>query len=132
MLQVTSVLCSIGLGVVITGICPLLFEHYSGQIGYTLLFGFYSGFWTTFLSQVSRELIGAECIALGNGYLSFMIALGSLAAGPAAGTDDTLQDSFLLMLLKRESHILQFGHCSFYLSTYLWIIFFIRLTLLEK
>lgn len=88
--QVTSVLCSIGLGVVITGICPLLFEHYSGQIGYTLLFGFYSGFWTTFLSQVSRELIGAECIALGNGYLSFMIALGSLAAGPAAGTDGSL------------------------------------------
>ncbi|PVD19089.1 hypothetical protein C0Q70_21648 [Pomacea canaliculata] len=83
--EVTSVLCSVGLGVVITGICPLLFEHYPGQIGYTLLFGFYSGFWTTFLSQVSRELIGPEYIALGNGYLSFMVALGSLTAGPAAG-----------------------------------------------
>ncbi|KAK7090891.1 monocarboxylate transporter 12-like isoform X2 [Littorina saxatilis] len=83
--EVTSVLCSIGLGVVITGICPLLFEHYPGQIGYTLLFGFYSGFWTTFLSQVARELIGPEYIALGNGYLSCMVGLGSLAAGPAAG-----------------------------------------------
>jgi hypothetical protein len=83
--QVTSVLCSVGLGVVITGICPMLFKHYPGQIGYTLLFGFYSGFWTTFLSQVSRELIGPEYIALGNGYLSFMVALGALAAGPAAG-----------------------------------------------
>ncbi|KAL8595983.1 hypothetical protein ACOMHN_018295 [Nucella lapillus] len=83
--EVTSILCSIGLGVVVTGICPLLFKHYSGQIGYTLLFGFYNGFWTTFLSQVSRELIGPEYIALGNGYLSFMVALGALAAGPAAG-----------------------------------------------
>lgn len=83
--EVTSVLCSIGLGVVVTGICPLLFEHYPGQIGYTLLFGFYSGFWTTFLSQVARELIGPEYIALGNGYLSCMVALGSLTAGPAAG-----------------------------------------------
>ena len=35
--------------------------------------------------QVSRELIGPEYIALGNGYLSFMIALGALTAGPAAG-----------------------------------------------
>ncbi|XP_076435989.1 monocarboxylate transporter 12-like [Babylonia areolata] len=83
--EVMSVLCAIGLGVVLTGICPLLFDHYPGQIGYTLLFGFYSGFWTTFLSQVSRELIGPEYIALGNGYLSFMIALGALTAGPAAG-----------------------------------------------
>ena len=31
--DITSSLCPIGLGVVITGICPLLFEDYSGQIG---------------------------------------------------------------------------------------------------
>lgn len=83
--DMTAILCSIGLGVVITGICPLLFDDYAGQIGYSILFGFYSGYWTTFLSQASRELLGPECIAKGNGYLSFMIALGSIMAGPAAG-----------------------------------------------
>ncbi|XP_050403994.1 monocarboxylate transporter 12 isoform X2 [Patella vulgata] len=81
--SITSIICPIGIGVVITGIFPLLFKDFAGQLGYTLLFGFYTGFWTTFLSQVSRELLGPEYIALGNGYLSFMIALGSLAAGPA-------------------------------------------------
>lgn len=83
--DMTAILCSIGLGVVITGICPLLFDDYAGQIGYSILFGFYNGYWTTFLSQASRELLGPECIAKGNGYLSFMIALGSIMAGPAAG-----------------------------------------------
>lgn len=83
--DVTSALCPIGLGIVITGISPLLFEDYTGQIGYTLLFGFYSGFWTTFLSQASRELLGPEYIAMGNGYLSFMIALGALTGGPLTG-----------------------------------------------
>ncbi|XP_005099372.1 monocarboxylate transporter 12 [Aplysia californica] len=83
--DVTSALCPIMLGVVITGISPLLFDDYAGQIGYTLLFGFYSGFWTTFLSQASRELLGPEYIAMGNGYLSFMIALGALTGGPLTG-----------------------------------------------
>ncbi|XP_014779051.1 monocarboxylate transporter 13 isoform X2 [Octopus bimaculoides] len=82
--DVTAILCSVGLGAVITGTCPLLFKHYSGQISYTLLFGFYSGFWTTFMSQVTRELLGPHYIAIGNGYLSFMIALGSLGAPCAA------------------------------------------------
>ncbi|CAG5121440.1 unnamed protein product [Candidula unifasciata] len=67
--DVTSTVCSFGLGVV----------------GYTILFGFYSGFWTTFLSQVSRELLGPEYIAVGNGYLSFMVAIGALTGGPLAG-----------------------------------------------
>ena len=40
--------------------------------------------------QVARELIGPEYIALGNGYLSCMVALGSLAAGPAAGIHQVL------------------------------------------
>ncbi|XP_021349826.1 monocarboxylate transporter 12-like isoform X1 [Mizuhopecten yessoensis] len=83
--DMTSLLCSVGLGVVVTGICPMLFDDFAGQIGYTLLFGFYSGYWTTFLSQSARELVGPEYIAMGNGYLSFMIALGSLMGGPAAG-----------------------------------------------
>lgn len=83
--DVTSALCPIMLGLVVTGIAPLLFEDYSGQISYAVLFGYYSGFWTTFLSQVSRELLGPEYIAMGNGYLSFMIAFGSLAAGPLTG-----------------------------------------------
>ncbi|BFZ00217.1 hypothetical protein BsWGS_03256 [Bradybaena similaris] len=83
--DVTSALCPIMLGVVVTGIAPLLFEDYSGQISYAVLFGYYSGFWTTFLSQVCRELLGPEYIAMGNGYLSFMIAFGSLAAGPLTG-----------------------------------------------
>lgn len=82
--DVTAILCSLGLGSVVTGICPLLFENFTGQIGYTLLFGFYSGFWTTFMSQVTRELLGPHYIAIGNGYLSFMIALGCLG-GPCAG-----------------------------------------------
>ncbi|VDI21340.1 monocarboxylate transporter 12-like isoform X2 [Mytilus galloprovincialis] len=83
--DITSVLCSVGLGVVVTGICPLLIDDYAGQIGYCILYGFYSGYWTTFLQQASRELVGPEYIAMGNGYLSFMIALGSLLGGPAAG-----------------------------------------------
>lgn len=83
--DLTSSLCSIGFGIVVTGICPLLFSQSTGRIGYTLLFGFYSGYWTTFLSQVSRELIGPEYIAMGNGYLSFMVAIGTLTGGPAAG-----------------------------------------------
>ena len=41
--DITSSLCPIGLGVVITGICPLLFEDYSGQIGYV-----YSSYWVSF------------------------------------------------------------------------------------
>ncbi|KAK3594903.1 hypothetical protein CHS0354_020560 [Potamilus streckersoni] len=83
--DVTALLCSVCLGVVLTGVSPLLFKDFAGQIGYTLLFGFYSGYWTIFLSQVSRELIGPEYIAMGNGYLSFMVAVGSLLGGPAAG-----------------------------------------------
>lgn len=83
--DVTAVLCSVTLGVVLTGISPMMFEKYAGQISFTLIFGFYSGYWTTFLSQVSRELVGPEYIAMGNGYLSFMIAVGSLLGGPCAG-----------------------------------------------
>ena len=83
--DMTSLLCSVGLGVVVTGICPLLFDDYAGQVGYSILFGFYTGYWTTFLGQATRELLGPECIALGNGYLSFMIALGSIMGGPSAG-----------------------------------------------
>lgn len=83
--DMTAILCSVCLGVVVTGICPLLFDDIAGQIGYCLLFGFLNGYWTTYLSQVSRELIGPEYIALGNGYLSFSIALGSLLGGPFAG-----------------------------------------------
>ncbi|KAL4220661.1 hypothetical protein ACF0H5_021056 [Mactra antiquata] len=83
--DVTAVLCSVTLGVVLTGVSPMLFEKYAGQIGYTLIFGFYSGYWTTFLSQISRELVGPEYIAMGNGYLSFMIAVGGLLGGPCAG-----------------------------------------------
>lgn len=83
--DVTAVLCSVCLGVVLTGVSPLMFEKFAGQIGYTLIFGFYGGYWTTFLSQVSRELIGPEYIAMGNGYLSFMVALGGLLGGPCAG-----------------------------------------------
>lgn len=83
--DMTSSLCSVGLGIVVTGICPLLIDDYAGQIGYSILYGFYSGYWTSFLQQASRELIGPEYIAMGNGYLSFMIALGSLIGGPAAG-----------------------------------------------
>lgn len=83
--DVTSSLCSVGLGVVVTGVCPLLFDDFTGQVGYTILFGFYSGFWTTFLSQVSREMLGPEYIAMGNGYLSFMVALGALTGGPVTG-----------------------------------------------
>lgn len=83
--DMTALLCSVGLGVVVTGICPLLIDDYAGQIGYAILYGFYCGYYTTFLQQASRELVGPEYIAMGNGYLSFMIALGSLLGGPAAG-----------------------------------------------
>ena len=83
--DVTSLLCSVGLGIVVTGICPLLIDDFAGQIGFAILFGFYSGYWTTFLQQATRELVGPEYLAMGNGYLSFMIALGSLLGGPSAG-----------------------------------------------
>jgi hypothetical protein len=83
--DITSLLCSVGLGIVVTGICPLLIDDYAGQIGFAILFGFYSGYWTTFLQQATRELVGPEYLAMGNGYLSFMIALGSLLGGPSAG-----------------------------------------------
>lgn len=83
--QVTAILCSVGLGVVLTGIAPRMLQRYSGQIAYTIIFGFYSGYWTTFLSQASRELVGPEYIAMGNGYLCFMIAVGGLLGGPCAG-----------------------------------------------
>lgn len=91
--DVTAILCSLGLGSVVTGICPLLFENFTGQIGYTLLFGFYSGFWTTFMSQVTRELLGPHYIAIGNGYLSFMIALGCLG-GPCAALLIQAEDEY--------------------------------------
>ena len=83
--DITAVLCSVCLGVVLTGVSPLMFEKFAGQIAYTLIYGFYGGYWTTFLSQVSRELIGPEYIAMGNGYLSFMVAVGGLLGGPCAG-----------------------------------------------
>jgi hypothetical protein len=54
--DMTSLLCSVGLGIVVTGICPLLIDDYAGQIGFAILFGFYSGYWTTFLQQATREL----------------------------------------------------------------------------
>ncbi|ESP00280.1 hypothetical protein LOTGIDRAFT_205225 [Lottia gigantea] len=92
--SITSIIFPIGIGIVVTGIFPLLFKDFAGQIGYTLLFGFYTGFWTTFLSQVSRELLGPEYIALGNGYLMFMIAIGSLMAGPATAMLVQEEDDF--------------------------------------
>lgn len=99
--EVTAVLCSVTLGVVLTGVSPMMFEKFAGQIAFSLIFGFYSGYWTTFLSQISREMLGPEYIALGNGYLCFMIAVGSLLGGPCAG------------ILIREKHEFEFA---FYLA----------------
>ncbi|XP_052782475.1 monocarboxylate transporter 12-like isoform X2 [Mya arenaria] len=92
--DVTAVLCSVTLGVVLMGISKLLFKNYAGQIGFTLIYGFYGGYWTTFLSQASRELLGPEYIAMGNGYLSFMIALGGLLAGPCAAILIQMESGF--------------------------------------
>lgn len=93
-----GILCSVGLGIVVTGICPLLFDDFAGQVAYCVLFGFYNGFWTSFLAQASREMLGPECIAMGNGYLSFMIALGTLIAGPAGGksTQNLSSESWII------------------------------------
>ena len=105
--DVTAVLCSVCLGVVLTGVSPLMFEKFAGQIGYTLIFGFYGGYWTTFLSQVSRELIGPEYIAMGNGYLSFMVALGGLLGGPCAGNYNSSTVKLLSIFIDRTEQTVQ-------------------------
>ncbi|GFS23927.1 monocarboxylate transporter 12 [Elysia marginata] len=78
------ILSGIALNLCVCGMVMKPLRH-EKMVAYTLLFGFYSGFWTTFLSQASRELLGPRYIAMGNGYLSLMVALGALCGGPLTG-----------------------------------------------
>jgi len=81
----SNVLCSAGLAVILTGLFPEFFKHKAGEIGYAIMFGLHCGFWSTFVSSVTGELLSDELIAYGRGYISLSIGLGLVLGPPLAG-----------------------------------------------
>lgn len=81
----SNVLCSAGLAVILTGLFPEFFKHKAGEIGYAIMFGLHCGFWSTFVSSVTGELLNDELIAYGRGYISLSIGLGLALGPPLAG-----------------------------------------------
>lgn len=79
------ILCTVGLTAILTGVFPELFEHMAGQIGYAIILGLHTGFWTIFMGHVSTELIGEPYMAYGKGFVYLSVATGLLAGPPVAG-----------------------------------------------
>lgn len=91
--SISMFLCTIAASLILTGIHPQLFTHFAGQIGYAIMLGMHTGFWTIFLGYITEEFIGAEYMCLGKGYVFLSICVGFLGGPPLAGwildeTDD--------------------------------------------
>ena len=50
---VTSIFCGLCLTAIFTGLFGDISVKYTGLLGYSMLFGFYVGFWSNFINQVS-------------------------------------------------------------------------------
>lgn len=50
---VTSIFCGVVLTAIFTGLFGDISMKYTGLLGYSMLFGFYCGFWSNFINQVS-------------------------------------------------------------------------------
>ena len=83
--HVTVCLCTVGLTTILTGLFKELFKTYAGKIGYVIILGFHSGFWTTFVSNLAEDVIGKPYIGYGRGYIALSIGLGLAGGGPLGG-----------------------------------------------
>lgn len=97
----TAFVFTIVLPVLFTTFCSEASISYSGQMGYSILYGIHVAFWTTYIRSVSQELIGQDKLALGKGFIITSIGLGFLVGPMFAG--------LLLDLLKKTYYV-------FYLS----------------
>lgn len=95
--MVSTLLCTVGLTTIMTGLFTQLFEHRAGAIGYAIMFGLHSGYWSTFIASVADELIGEEYLAYGKGYLAVSVAIGLLLGAPLCGLVYDKTDNFDLV-----------------------------------
>lgn len=54
---VTSIFCGLCLTAIFTGLFGDFSVKYTGLLSYSMLFGFYCGFWSNFINQVSTTCI---------------------------------------------------------------------------
>ena len=54
---VTSIFCGLCLTAIFTGLFGDFSVKYTGLLSYSMLFGFYCGFWSNFINQVSATCI---------------------------------------------------------------------------
>ena len=81
----STFLCTVVLSGIMTGLFPELFKHKAGAIGYVIILGLHSGYWSTFVGSVSEELIGADYAGYSKGYIIISIGMGLLGGPPLAG-----------------------------------------------
>ncbi|ELU03842.1 hypothetical protein CAPTEDRAFT_131614 [Capitella teleta] len=82
--HISNILCTAGIATILTGLFPDFFNHRTGQIGFAIMLGMHSGYWSTFMSAISEELIGPEFVAYGRGFTSLSIGLGFILGAPSA------------------------------------------------
>ncbi|XP_067944120.1 monocarboxylate transporter 4-like [Watersipora subatra] len=82
---VTSIFCGLCLTAIFTGLFGDISVKYTGLLGYSMLFGFYVGFWSNFINQINRETIGQDLATGGSGFAMLATSFGSLAGPPVAG-----------------------------------------------
>ncbi|KAF6038937.1 SLC16A12 [Bugula neritina] len=82
---VTSVLFGLFLTAIFTGLFQDISIKYTGLLAYSMLFGFYCGFWSNFINQVNRETIGQDLATSGSGFAMLATSFGSMSGPPIAG-----------------------------------------------
>lgn len=83
--HMSNFLCCVALTAILAALFPELFKHQAGQIGYCIMLGLHTGFWTTFCSSVASEFIGLHYVAFGKGYITLCVGLGLMGGAPLAG-----------------------------------------------
>ena len=56
--SVSVFLCTVAITMLLTALHPQLFGHFAGQIGYCIMLGLHTGFWSIFIAYVTEEFIG--------------------------------------------------------------------------
>ncbi|CAD5125556.1 DgyrCDS13759 [Dimorphilus gyrociliatus] len=103
----TAFVFTIVLPVLFTTFCGEASVSYTGQMGYSILFGIHVAFWTTYTRSASQELIGQENLALGKGFIITSIGLGLLVGPIFAGLLlDMLKTTYYVFYLSGMALIL--------------------------
>lgn len=77
----STFLCTVVLASILTGLFPDLFSSKAGCIGYAIILGIHTGYWSTYVAHVTDELVGFEYVARGKGFIMLAIGAG-LFSGP--------------------------------------------------